>query len=180
MCIRDSLKVVTRRHPTEQEIRWLLSAFKVVSHVKSNAIVLWKDDATIGVGAGQMNRVGSCLLYTSSVYDKSGVVEFAKALHDLGFEILSTGGTAAELTKAGIPVTSVSEVTRFPEILGGRVKTLHPAIHAGILARRTSEQQEELKNHEIEPIELVAVNLYPFEKTIAKPGVCLLYTSRCV
>jgi len=106
-----------------------------------------------------------------SVYDKSGVVEFAKALHDLGFEILSTGGTAAELTKAGIPVTSVSEVTRFPEILGGRVKTLHPAIHAGILARRTSEQQEELKNHEIEPIELVAVNLYPFEKTIAKPGV---------
>lgn len=106
-----------------------------------------------------------------SVYDKSGVVEFAKALHDLGFEILSTGGTAAELTKAGIPVTSVSEVTRFPEILGGRVKTLHPAIHAGILARRTSEQQEELKNHEIEPIELVAANLYPFEKTIAKPGV---------
>jgi phosphoribosylaminoimidazolecarboxamide formyltransferase/IMP cyclohydrolase len=108
-----------------------------------------------------------------SVYDKSGVVEFAQALADLGFEILSTGGTAAELSKAGIPVTSVSEVTGFAEILGGRVKTLHPVIHAGILARATREHQEELERHGIDPIQLVAVNLYPFEKTIEKPGVTL-------
>jgi phosphoribosylaminoimidazolecarboxamide formyltransferase/IMP cyclohydrolase len=108
-----------------------------------------------------------------SVYDKSGVVEFAKALTDLGFEILSTGGTAAALSKAGIPVTLVSEVTGFPEILGGRVKTLHPMIHAGILARATSEHQEELAIHGIDPISLVAVNLYPFEKTVEKPGVTL-------
>ena len=108
-----------------------------------------------------------------SVYDKSGVVEFAEALRDLGFEILSTGGTAAELSKAGIPVTSVSEVTGFPEILGGRVKTLHPVIHAGILARATREHQEELERHGIDSIQLVAVNLYPFEKTIERPGVTL-------
>ncbi len=108
-----------------------------------------------------------------SVYDKSGVVEFAQALRDLGFEILSTGGTAAELSGAGIPVTPVSEVTGFPEILGGRVKTLHPMIHAGILARATREHQEELERHGIGSIQLVAVNLYPFEKTIAKPGVTL-------
>jgi phosphoribosylaminoimidazolecarboxamide formyltransferase/IMP cyclohydrolase len=108
-----------------------------------------------------------------SVYDKSGVVEFAQALQDLGFEILSTGGTAAELSKAGIPVTSVSEVTGFPEILGGRVKTLHPVIHAGILARATHEHQEELERHGIGSIQLVAVNLYPFEKTIERPGVTL-------
>ncbi len=108
-----------------------------------------------------------------SVYDKSGVVEFAKALTDLGFEILSTGGTAAALSQAGIPVTLVSEVTGFPEILGGRVKTLHPMIHAGILARATSEHQEELAIHGIDPISLVAVNLYPFEKTVEKPGVTL-------
>lgn len=108
-----------------------------------------------------------------SVYDKSGVVEFAKALTDLGFEILSTGGTAAALSKARIPVTLVSEVTGFPEILGGRVKTLHPMIHAGILARATPEHQEELAIHGIDPISLVAVNLYPFEKTVEKPGVTL-------
>ncbi|HXL05234.1 MAG TPA: bifunctional phosphoribosylaminoimidazolecarboxamide formyltransferase/IMP cyclohydrolase [Bacillota bacterium] len=108
-----------------------------------------------------------------SVYDKSGVVEFARALIDLGFEILSTGGTAAELSKAGIPVTLVSEVTGFPEILGGRVKTLHPKIHAGILARATREHEEELKLHGIDPISLVAVNLYPFKETIEKPDVTL-------
>ena len=108
-----------------------------------------------------------------SVYDKTGVVEFAKALTNLGFEILSTGGTAAELTKAGIRVTLVSEVTGFPEILGGRVKTLHPMIHAGILARGTSEHQQELALHGIDPIQIVAVNLYPFKKTIEKPDVTL-------
>ena len=107
-----------------------------------------------------------------SVYDKSGVVEFAQALIGLGFEILSTGGTARELSNAGVPVTLVSSAG-FPEILGGRVKTLHPVIHAGILARPTREHEEELRLHGIDPISLVAVNLYPFKKTIEKPDVTI-------
>ncbi|WP_028306964.1 bifunctional phosphoribosylaminoimidazolecarboxamide formyltransferase/IMP cyclohydrolase [Desulfitibacter alkalitolerans] len=108
-----------------------------------------------------------------SVYDKKGIVEFAQELAALGYEIISTGGTYKLLQEAGIKVIKVSEVTGFPEILEGRVKTLHPKIHGGILARGTQEHLEQLQEHDIELIDLVAVNLYPFEKTISKPGVTL-------
>jgi len=108
-----------------------------------------------------------------SVYDKKGIVEFAQELAALGYEIISTGGTYKLLQEAGIKVIKVSEVTGFPEILEGRVKTLHPKIHGGILARGTQEHLEQLQEHDIELIDLVAVNLYPFEETISKPGVTL-------
>ena len=109
-----------------------------------------------------------------SVSDKTGIVELGTRLVELGWAIVSTGGTAAELAKAGIPVRSVSEMTSFPEMLAGRVKTLHPAVHAGILARRSvPEDLEALGREEIRPIDLVAVNLYPFRQTIAKPDVTL-------
>jgi phosphoribosylaminoimidazolecarboxamide formyltransferase/IMP cyclohydrolase len=106
-----------------------------------------------------------------SVYDKTGVVEFARALVDeFGIEIISTGGTAALLKKEGIPVTLVEEVTGFPEMMDGRVKTLHPRIHAGILADRDNpEHMRQLEAQGIKPIDMVVVNLYPFEKTIADP-----------
>ncbi len=107
-----------------------------------------------------------------SVWDKTGVVEFAQGLHELGYEIISTGGTAKELTQAGVPVTPVSDVTGFPEILGGRVKTLHPKIHGGILARGIPDHEGELAAHGIGMIHVVAVNLYPFQETVAK-GACL-------
>ncbi len=107
-----------------------------------------------------------------SVSDKSGIVELAEGLIALGFEIVSTGGTARALSEAGLAVTGAEEVTGFPEILGGRVKTLHPAIHGAILARPDREgQRDELNEHGIIPIELVVVNLYPFEETIAREGV---------
>jgi len=107
-----------------------------------------------------------------SVSDKRGIVAFARGLVDLGWEIISTGGTSAALKGAGVPVTPVDQVTGFPEILDGRVKTLHPAIHAGLLARRDHpEHQAALAQHHITPIDLVAVNLYPFQATIAKPDV---------
>lgn len=107
-----------------------------------------------------------------SVSDKRGVVEFARSLHAAGVRILSTGGTARHLTEAGIPVVPVQDVTGFPEILGGRVKSLHPKIHGGILARRDNESDmAELQAHGIDTIDLVVVNLYPFRETIAKPGV---------
>lgn len=108
-----------------------------------------------------------------SVSDKTGVVEFARGLVELGAEIISTGGTARTLKEAGIPVTYVSDVTGFPEILEGRVKTLHPAIHGGILARRIPGHLNQIEQHGIKPIDLVAVNLYPFKETVAKPGVAL-------
>lgn len=109
-----------------------------------------------------------------SVYDKTGIVEFARGLSELGFEIVSTGGTARTLREAGIEVTGVSEVTGFPEILGGRVKTLHPVIAGGILARRdNSDDMKQLEEQGIGPIDVVAVNLYPFEETVAKPDVTL-------
>ncbi len=107
-----------------------------------------------------------------SVSDKRGVLEFAQGLVALGWDIVSTGGTAAALRNAGIPVTPVEEVTGFPEILDGRVKTLHPAVHGGLLARRDNpEHAKALEAHRLVPIELVAVNLYPFQATIAKPDV---------
>ena len=107
-----------------------------------------------------------------SVSNKEGVVEFARGLAALGIEILSTGGTAKTLAEAGVPVTKVSAATGFPEILGGRVKTLHPKIHGGLLCRRDKpEHLAEAQRNGIELIDLVVVNLYPFEQTVAKPGV---------
>ena len=107
-----------------------------------------------------------------SVSDKRGIVPFAQGLVDLGWEIISTGGTNAALRQAGIPATPVEEVTGFPEILDGRVKTLHPAVHAGLLARRdVPEHVAALKARQIQPIDLLAVNLYPFRETVAKPQV---------
>ncbi len=108
-----------------------------------------------------------------SVSNKSGLVEFARALKELDFEIVSTGGTAKTLREAGVEVIYISEVTGFPEILEGRLKTLHPNVHGGILARRTPEHQAQLAEHGIKPIELVVVNLYPFRETISKPDVTL-------
>ncbi len=106
-----------------------------------------------------------------SVYDKRGLVEFARGLAALGIELLSTGGTARELEAAGLEVVRVSEVTGHPEILGGRVKTLHPRIHGGLLADRAqSSHLAELREHGINPIDLVAVNLYPFEETAGREG----------
>lgn len=107
-----------------------------------------------------------------SVYDKSGVCEFARGLNELGYELVSTGGTYQHLRQAGLPVTYVSEVTGFPEILDGRVKTLHPNIHAGLLARRdVPEHMKELSAQKIVPIDVVVSNLYPFAETIKRPGV---------
>jgi phosphoribosylaminoimidazolecarboxamide formyltransferase / IMP cyclohydrolase len=109
-----------------------------------------------------------------SVTDKSGIVELAQALKNLGFEILSTGGTAKAIQAAGIPVTEVSAYTGFPEILDGRVKTLQPKIHGGLLGRREDpNHQEQMKSLGIEPIDLLVVNLYAFEKTVARPGCTL-------
>ena len=109
-----------------------------------------------------------------SVSDKTGVVDFARALHEAGVEIVSTGGTMKAIKGVGIPVTYVSDVTGFPEIMDGRVKTLNPYIHGGILAVRDNpEHVREMKEHKITGIDLVAVNLYPFKATIEKPGVTL-------
>ena len=109
-----------------------------------------------------------------SVSDKTGVVEFARELVALGWEILSTSGTMKLLREAGLPVTSVSDVTGFPEICDGRVKTLHPKIHGALLARRDiPEHMKALKDNDIETIDLVCVNLYPFRETIAKPDVTM-------
>ncbi|MBO2536564.1 bifunctional phosphoribosylaminoimidazolecarboxamide formyltransferase/IMP cyclohydrolase [Rummeliibacillus suwonensis] len=107
-----------------------------------------------------------------SVSDKSGILEFAKELEALDYEILSTGGTKKHLQENGVKVTSVEEVTNFPEILGGRVKTLNPMIHGGLLAKYDDpEHQAQMQEHGIEPIEIVCVNLYPFVETISKPNV---------
>lgn len=108
-----------------------------------------------------------------SVSNKEGVVDFSRGLADLGYEIISTGGTYQTIKDAGIPVRKVADITGFPEILDGRVKTLHPKIHGGILARRTQEHLAELQANQITPIDIVAVNLYPFRETVARPGVTL-------
>ena len=107
-----------------------------------------------------------------SVSDKGGIVDFSKALSKLNFEIISTGGTAKELVSAGIKIKGISEVTGFPEMLDGRVKTLHPIIHAGILARRDKKDHiKTLEKHKIKTIDMLVCNLYPFEATIKKPNV---------
>ena len=108
-----------------------------------------------------------------SVSNKSGLIDFARALHAAGGQLIASGGTARAIADANMPVTAVEEITGFPEVLGGRVKTLHPAIHGGILARRTPQHLDELAAHGIEPIDLVVVNLYPFAETVAQPHVTL-------
>ena len=109
-----------------------------------------------------------------SVSNKTGIVELAGALYEIGIEILSTGGTRRVIDEAGIPVRSVSDYTGFPEMMDGRVKTLHPKIHAGLLALRDNlEHMREVDRHGIELIDMVVVNLYPFQETISKDGVAL-------
>ena len=120
-----------------------------------------------------------------SVSDKNGILAFAQSLAEAGVEILSSGGTAKLLLQNGIPAIEVSDYTGFPEMMDGRVKTLHPRIHGGILGRRGIDE-EVMERHGIKPIDLVVVNLYPFESTVARPdcdletaieNICLLYTS---
>ena len=107
-----------------------------------------------------------------SVSDKTGIVEFCKRLIACDFEIISTGGTAKALKDAGLPVIGISQLTGFPECLDGRVKTLHPIVHAGLLAMRSNaEHMSQLNELGINTIDVVAVNLYPFKATISKPGV---------
>jgi phosphoribosylaminoimidazolecarboxamide formyltransferase / IMP cyclohydrolase len=109
-----------------------------------------------------------------SVTDKSGIGELGKALAEFGVEILSTGGTAKALAQGGVRIQEVAEFTGFPEMLDGRVKTLHPKIHGGILAIRSRpEHVQSMNQHGILPIDMVVVNLYAFEKTVAKPGCTL-------
>src|ERR1051325_3075592 len=114
-----------------------------------------------------MNVIKRALI---SVSDKSGVIEFGQRLAAMGVEIVSTGGTAKALAEANVSVITISELTKFPEMLDGRVKTLHPAAHRGLRARRDlPEHVQPIPSHGIEPIDLVCVNLYPFAETIAKP-----------
>ncbi len=116
-----------------------------------------------------MTRISRALL---SVSNKTGLIPFAQGLAALGVELISTGGTAKTLSEAGLTIKNVSDVTQFPEMLDGRVKTLHPAVHGGILADRSKpEHMETIAAHGITPIDLVVVNLYPFAQTVAKPGV---------
>ena len=116
-------------------------------------------------------KIGRALV---SVSDKTGVVEFVKALASMGVTIISTGGTSRALSEAGVKVIPVEEVTGFPEMMDGRVKTLHPKVHGAILAIKDNDEHiAAMKTHGIESIDLVCVNLYPFEKTIAKPDCTL-------
>ena len=109
-----------------------------------------------------------------SVSDKTGLVDFAQALAAAGYALISTGGTAKALREAGLTVADISDLTGFPEMLDGRVKTLHPKVHGGLLFLRDNEEhRQQAEAHGIAPIDLVVVNLYPFEQTIAKPGVTL-------
>ena len=118
-----------------------------------------------------MSKIQRALI---SVSDKTGLAGFASELHRLGIEIISTGGTARSLKEAGVPVIEIGEFTGFPEMLDGRVKTLHPKVHGGLLyIRGNAEHEKQAAAHGIKPIDLVVVNLYPFEKTVAKPDVTL-------
>jgi len=118
-----------------------------------------------------MNKVSTALI---SVTDKSGIVEFARSLERLGIEILSTGGTARTIRDGGIQVLDISEYTGFPEMMDGRVKTLHPKVHGGLLGRRDNQQDIQMMGiHGIKDINLVVVNLYQFEQTVAKEGCTL-------
>ena len=116
-----------------------------------------------------MTRLKRALI---SVSDKTGLLDFAHGLAELGVELVSTGGTAKGLAEAGLTILNISDITHFPEMLDGRVKTLHPAVHGALLADRSKpEHMETIAQHDITPIDLVVVNLYPFAETIAKPGV---------
>src|SRR5690348_5732324 len=107
-----------------------------------------------------------------SVSDKAGLIPFAKVLVEAGVEIISTGGTAKVLREQGVPVIELSAYTGFPEMLDGRVKTLHPKVHGGLLfIRGNAAHEAAVQQHQIQPIDLVVVNLYPFEQTVAKPNV---------
>ena len=118
-----------------------------------------------------MNKITRALI---SLTDKSGIEGFARDLADLGVELLSTGGTAKKIREAGIAVKDVSEFTGFPEMLDGRVKTLHPKVHGGILNQRdNAEHQRQCVEHDLKPIDLIAVNLYAFDKTVADPSCTL-------
>src|SRR5499427_10454936 len=118
-----------------------------------------------------MERTRRALL---SVSDKTGLVPLAQALADTGIELLSTGGTAKTLRESGLKVTDLSAYTGFPEMLDGRVKTLHPKVHGGLLyIRGNAGHEAAVREHGIQPIDLVVVNLYPFEQTVAKPNVAL-------
>src|SRR5690349_9543635 len=109
-----------------------------------------------------------------SVTDKTGIIDFARELHQLGAELISTGGTARMVRESGTPVQDVSDLTGFPEMLDGRVKTLHPKISGGILAIRSREEHmQALRDHDIRPIDMVVVNLYRFADVAAKPGARL-------
>src|SRR3989442_11676161 len=119
----------------------------------------------------RMAKIQRALL---SVYAKTGLIPFGEALVNAGVELISTGGTAKALRAGGLPVTDLSSYTGFPEMLDGRVKTLHPKIHGGLLyLRGHAEHEAAVATHGIRPIDLVAVNLYPFEQTVAKPNVTL-------
>src|SRR5215467_13678146 len=116
-----------------------------------------------------MSKIQRAIL---SVTDKTGLVDFARQLQGMGVELVSTGGTAKLLRDSGIAVHDISDLTGFPEMLDGRVKTLHPKVHGGILHRRENPvHRSAVAEHGIEPIDMVVVNLYEFEKTAAKPGV---------
>lgn len=118
-----------------------------------------------------MNKITRALI---SLTDKSGIEGFARDLTNLGVELLSTGGTAKKIREAGITVKDVSEFTGFPEMLDGRVKTLHPKVHGGILNQRDNvEHQRQCVEHDLKPIDLIAVNLYDFDKTVADPNCTL-------
>ncbi len=116
-----------------------------------------------------MTRIRRALV---SVSDKSGLTVFVQGLAEMGVEIISTGGTACSLSEAGLDVVNISDITHFPEMLEGRVKTLHPAVHGALLADRAKpEHMQTIQEHGIVPIDLVVVNLYPFAATVARPGV---------
>jgi len=118
-----------------------------------------------------MGKISTALI---SVTDKSGIVEFAQSLEKLGVEILSTGGTARALRDGGVTVMDISDYTGFPEMMDGRVKTLHPKVHGGLLGRRDNQQDlQMMEKHDIKSIDLVIVNLYQFELTVAKQGCTL-------
>lgn len=158
--------------------------FDLVLHAAHFLFVAWASGdselATPGARLPPVERSaeskGSCFFVRAliSVYDKTGIVEFARQLVDLGWELLSTGGTLRTLTENDVPALAVSDVTGFPEILDGRVKTLHPAIHGGLLARlEIEEHRRQLEAHEIEPIGMLVSNLYPFEQTVLQEGISL-------
>src|SRR5439155_20738746 len=120
---------------------------------------------------GRSRRPEAAMRALISVYDKRGVVELARGLAELGWEVVASGGTAAHLQEQGVAVETVEELTEVPELLGGRVKTLHPRIHAAILARRdNAEDLAALHQHEIRPFDLVCVNLYPFMDVVGRFG----------